>query len=82
MSEPTMTQAEAEQEIIDILLMAYTPKVEPKPETTMEELGFDSLEVVDVHLTIEDRFGEAPFVNFLPVPHTTIADYARIARGA
>lgn len=82
MSERTMTQAEAEQEIIDILLMAYTPKVDPKPETTMEELGFDSLEVVEVHLTMEERFGEEPFVDFLPLPSTTVAEYARIARGA
>ena len=82
MSEPTMTQAEAEQEIIDILLMAFHPKGDPKPDSTMAALGFNGFEVLEVQLVLEDRFGELVFGEFEPTVETTIAQLANIARKA
>lgn len=71
-----MKKNEIEQEIIDMVSMAFSPETPPVPETTLAELGLDSLDAVEAQLMFEDRWGEEPLRGYRPDESVRIADMA------
>jgi acyl carrier protein len=58
---PALTLDQVQQEVFEsIKTVAGIPKKSKKPkfslDTSLEELGFDSLEIVELQLELEDRF--------------------------
>lgn len=71
-----MKQAEIEQEVIDMLGMAFELDVPPTGETTLAELGMDSLDAVEVQLMFEDRWGAGVLHDYRPDESVKIAEMA------
>lgn len=76
-----MKQPEIEQEIIDMLGMAFPTDEAPTPGSTLDDLGLDSLDAVQVQLMFEDRWGEGLLHDYRPDEKVKLSDMAaEIAR--
>jgi len=71
-----MKQPEIEQEIIDMVSMAFPLDVPPTGTTTLAELGLDSLDAVEVQLMFEDRWGAGVLHDYRPDESVKIAEMA------
>lgn len=66
-----------EQDVLDMVELFFGQPV--KPETTIRDLGLDSLEVMQVRLLLEDRFGSEVMRDYEIKEETSMRDMAEEA---
>lgn len=72
-----MKRAEIEQEVIDMVTMAFCIRAEKVlPETTLAELGLDSLDAVEAQIMFEDRWGAGVLHDYRPDETVKITEIA------
>jgi acyl carrier protein len=73
-----MIYRDAVQELSDILGAAYSPEAPITEDTTLADMGLDSLEVVEAVLLIEDRWPELDEALDDVALSTKVGDIARL----
>lgn len=71
-----MTLDELIQEVMDILDAAFARDDPMTPDSTLESCGFDSLELIEVLLLLEERWPEATLEDYEPTIKITIREIA------
>jgi len=56
-----------------MLQVAFDLTEPPAPESTLDDLGLDSLDAMEVQLMLEDRWGEARLKDQLSLDGATLA---------
>ena len=73
-----MTYRDAVQELTDIIGSAFSPASVVTEDSTLADIGLDSLEVVEAVLLIEDRWPEVEGKLDGVELKTTVGDIARL----
>ena len=73
-----MNYRDAVQELSDILGATYSPETPITEDSTLADIGLDSLEVVEAVLLIEDRWPEVEDKLDGVELKTTVGDIARL----
>jgi acyl carrier protein len=78
---PLPTSAIIEEGVIDVLKTVSRRPIEPTPASDLiADLGFDSLQVLEVIAELEDRFDVSIPLNDVPVTRTVAQVAAQVAR--
>ena len=77
-----MIYRDAVQELTDIIGAAFSPASVVTEDSTLADIGLDSLEVVEAVLLIEDRWPEVEGKLDGVEPKTTVGDIARLVAHA
>ena len=73
--------AQVEEGVIDVLKNVSRRPIEPSLESDLvADLGFDSLQVLEVIAELEDRFDVSIPLNDVPVTRTVAQVVAQVAR--
>ena len=79
MAQPASTQIE--EGVIDVLKNVSRRPIEPTLESDLvAELGFDSLQILEVIAELEDRFDVSIPLNDVPVTRTVAQVVAQVAQ--
>jgi acyl carrier protein len=78
---PVPTSAAIEQGVIEVLQSVSRRPIQPQPASDLvADLGFDSLQVLEVIAELEDRFDVSIPLNDVPVTRTVKQIVAQVVR--
>jgi acyl carrier protein len=78
---PVPTSAAIEQGVIEVLQNVSRRPIQPAPASDLvADLGFDSLQVLEVIAELEDRFDVSIPLNDVPVTRTVAQIVAQVVR--
>ena len=78
---PVPTSADIEQGVIEVLQNVSRRPIQPAPASDLvADLGFDSLQVLEVIAELEDRFDVSIPLNDVPVTRTVAQIVAQVVR--
>lgn len=78
---PAPTSAAIEQGVIEVLQNVSRRPIQPAPASDLvADLGFDSLQVLEVIAELEDRFDVSIPLNDVPVTRTVAQIVAQVVR--
>lgn len=78
---PAPTSAAIEQGVIEVLQNVSRRPIQPAPTSDLvADLGFDSLQVLEVIAELEDRFDVSIPLNDVPVTRTVAQIVAQVVR--
>ena len=78
---PVPTSAAIEQGVIEVLQNVSRRPIQPMPASDLvADLGFDSLQVLEVIAELEDRFDVSIPLNDVPVTRTVAQIVAQVVR--
>ena len=78
---PVPTSAAIEQGVIEVLQNVSRRPIQPQPASDLvADLGFDSLQVLEVIAELEDRFDVSIPLNDVPVTRTVAQIVAQVVR--
>ena len=78
---PVPTSAAIEQGVIEVLQSVSRRPIQPAPASDLvSDLGFDSLQILEVIAELEDRFDVSIPLNDVPVTRTVAQIVAQVVR--